>query len=144
MGYDSHQNLGFDYTSNYRVLNTAPGRIQLFYTLRELAAINFENTLSRPDADNLMSSYFYRYCDEITTPYADCAAMASYGEQLACQRGNLTSNKEHCKASNLGTPMPTNIQVDAYAKDMLYLMVQIQYLDRWVISKLESSTQLLW
>ena len=35
--------------------------------------------------------------------------------------------------------MPTNIQVDAYAKDMLYLMVQIQYLDRWVISKLESS-----
>ena len=44
LGHDSHQNLGFDYTSNYRVLNTAPGRIQLFYTLRELAAINFENT----------------------------------------------------------------------------------------------------
>ena len=119
---------------NYRVLNPAPGRPQLGHSLRELVAINFENTWSRPDADSLTSSYLYRYCDEITTPYADCAAMAFYGEQLACQRGNLTSNEEHCKASNLGTPTPTNIQVDVYAKDMLYLMVQIQYLDRWVIS----------
>ena len=137
-GYDSDQNLGFWYTSNYRVLDTAPGRTKLSQTLRQLVAINFENTLSRPDAESLTSSYFYRYCGEITNPYASCAAMASYFEQLACQRGNITINKEHCKVSQ-GTPMPTNVQVDAYAKEMLYLMVQIQYLDRWVISKPESS-----
>ena len=93
-------------------------------TLKELVALNLENTLSRPETPlnaNMMSNYMYQYCKEIEAgPMADCMLQFA---TLACY------DNEHCipSSNNYGGPEES---VEGYAKDILHIMVQIQYLDR--------------
>ena len=69
----------------------------------------------------MQTSFMNDYCSEIMVGvFTDCMGYS----KLACYQ------KEYCAANvkHYGGPHDS---VEGYAKDMLYLMVQIQYLDRF-------------
>ena len=68
-----------------------------------------------------MWNYMYQYCEEIGAgPMADCMLKFNV---LVCY------NNEHCipSTNNYGGAEGS---VEGYGKDILHMMVQIQYLDR--------------
>ena len=90
--------------------------------MKEKVALNFESPLSRPKPARL--SYAFTYCQELnynqnSDKIKDCMARA----RLACY-------DKHCSArvQSYGTDED---QVEGYSKEMLYLLLQIQYLDRF-------------
>ena len=103
--------------------------------MRELVALNLESPVSRPitlqhlihthdrPSFSALSSFMYDYCNEIMIGvYADCLVMS----RLACYQ------KEYCSAASKYSGGGPDVSVEGFSKDMLYLMVQIQYLDRYV------------
>ena len=98
-------------------------------TLRELVALNLGNPVSRPHSSH-ESGYLHEYCSAIMVGvFTDCVMKAKIQQRLPCY------HKKYCAAYSKFTGGGPDVSVKGYAKDMLYLMVQIQYLDRLVNCK---------
>ena len=80
---------------------------------------------SKPNSGNF--SYMLEYCEEVnSTEFADCMVKVNLLSGLACYSDCGIKARYYGAASE---------SVEGYSREMLYLMVQILYLDRFMKDK---------
>ena len=96
-------------------------------SIKEEVALNLRSPLSKSKPNSGQSNYMLAYCEEIhSTESADCMARVNLHLGLACY--DDCGNKVRYYGAALES-------VEGYSREMLYLMVQILYLDRFMKTK---------